>query len=185
MSKTNIYPSDKSMDLPSFDDLKATFDKQNQIIDAIVERHDANPKSLNFAGLRVARRKKILLLAFLFLASVSFSVLWSLNLGQYNYDLAFLILSITIEFVYIILSLVFFSKLSIYFRHLYPLWFIMPFSPANTSRFSQFQIPTVRYSATIGVAATVAIAFIVNSSAYAITPDTEATQQLVYILEKI
>lgn len=164
----------------SFDDLQVVFDDQKQRLASFFEQHKVDVQSLDFSAARSFRRRRLFLYAVISAACIVASVLWSLNLGRYDYDWAFHILVISIECVYIFLSFVFIVKIVTLYRCR------IFYRGFGNKRFAYREgEPLVRCYVPVCVAATVAVLLVVSNNSYGAQPDAAATQRLINILSSI
>lgn len=180
MNNKKLETVNDEMQEVSFDDLQVVFDDQKQRLTAFFEQHKVDVRSFDFSAARSFRRRRLFLYAVIAVACIVASVLWSLNLGRYDYDWAFHIFVIFIECVYIFLSFVFIVKIvTLYCRRIFYRGF-------GNKRFAYREgEPLVRYYVPVCVAATVAVFLVVNNNLYGAQPDAAATQRLINILSSI
>lgn len=163
-----------------FDELQAAFDDQAKRITAILEQHADEFLKIDYDILKAYHREKLAAHVISVLVCISLAVAWGVTLPKYNYNLSFHILTIVIECVYLLLSLVSICRTMSLVRGFNTfrkeLW---------KSRLNQLPRLDLKQLSIVGIATTVAIVLVANTPLFVTEPDAVAEEHLVYIIGKM
>lgn len=89
---------------PVFDDLQPLFDDHSRRLDAVLDRPEARPTSLNLSEARTFRLRMARAWGILALLCIVVTISWGIALWRYNHDIYYRLFTLFLEFVYILIT---------------------------------------------------------------------------------